>query len=321
MKVLVIEDSKPNSLIICAVIRGMKHEPIPVASGEDAIEIFQKQSFDLILMDVEMPGIDGFETTRRLRSLMGDLWIPIIFLSANDDESHIAEGINAGGDDYLTKPVKPIIVQSKIRAMARISGMRNELSKANEKLYHANEELERLSYLDGLTGVMNRRGFEKNYLMEWRRSQRENTPLGVLMIDIDEFKKYNDGYGHLNGDDCLKKVAETLNNTVRRPGDIVARYGGEEFIILLPNTDLEGAHYVASHLVENVRALKIAHLYATHNHMVTISVGISGTELLTKPFSDEILLESADKALYAAKDSGRNKCVVYQPDTKTLRIG
>ncbi|HET8706978.1 MAG TPA: diguanylate cyclase, partial [Pseudomonadales bacterium] len=220
-------------------------------------------------------------------------------------------------DDYLTKPVKPIIVQSKIRAMARIAGMRNELSKANEKLCQANVELERLSYLDGLTGVVNRRGFEKTFLTEWRRSQRENTPLAVVMIDIDEFKKYNDGYGHLQGDDCLKKVAETLNNTVRRPGDIVARYGGEEFVILLPNTDLEGAVYVVSHLVENVRALKIAHLYAANNHKVTISAGISSTELMSKPYSDEDLLESADKALYIAKESGRNRFVVYQPNTKT----
>jgi len=320
MKVLVVEDSKPISLIICAVIRGMKHDPIPVESGEEAIEIFQKQSFDLILMDVEMPGIDGFETTRRLRVIMGDVWIPIIFLSANDDEGHIAEGINAGGDDYLTKPVKPIIVQSKIRAMARIAGMRNELSKANEQLYQANVELERLSYMDGLTGVVNRRGFEKTFLTEWRRSQRENQPLAVVMIDIDEFKKYNDGYGHLQGDDCLKKVAETLNNTVRRPGDVVARYGGEEFVILLPNTDVEGAMYVVSHLVENVSALKIPHLFATYNHKVTISAGISSTELMSKPYTDEDLLASADKALYVAKEGGRNRFEVYQPNPSPTRV-
>lgn len=310
MKVLVVEDNKPVQMVISAIIRGMNHEVITCESGEEALQHFKVEEIDLILMDVEMPGIDGFETTRRVRKLGGSQWIPIIFLSANSEESYLAEGIDAGGDDYLVKPVKPVVLQAKIRAMERISKMRLDLKIANEELAIANEELERISYLDGLTSTMNRRGFDRHLQLEWKRACRDNSPLGLLMIDIDQFKNYNDTYGHLAGDDCLRTVAEVLRSCLLRPADLLARYGGEEFVVLLPDTDADGALEVADRMRTAVYAKQIRHESAFEHPHVSISIGVNSTSICPTQRVLE-LLNCTDEALYNAKHSGRNCCVVY----------
>ncbi|MDX1694935.1 MAG: diguanylate cyclase [Ketobacteraceae bacterium] len=308
MKVLVVEDNDPVRLVISKVIRSMGHEVITATNGENAIEAYRAQTVDLILMDVEMPGIDGFEATRRIRKIGGDQWIPIIFLSANAEESYLSTGIDAGGDDYLVKPVKPVVLQAKIRAMARIAKMRDEL-------FRANEELERLSFMDGLTSVVNRRGFDKQFDREWRRARRENKDLAVAMIDIDKFKQFNDAYGHLAGDDCLKSVARVLENSIYRGGDMVARYGGEEFVVLLPGTPIEGALDVGERLRSAIEAANIHAPHAEHEQ-VTISVGVNSTSVFAYEAKGD-LLNGADQALYKAKRSGRNCCMQYcPPDAK-----
>ena len=313
MKVLVVEDSKPVQMVICHIIRGMNHVVITAESGEEALKQVRDQEVDLILMDVEMPGINGFETTRRVRELGGDQWIPIIFLSANSEESYLAQGIDAGGDDYLVKPVKPVVLQAKIRAMERIAQMRNDLKLANADLAHANEELERLSCLDGLTSVVNRRGFDKRFDSEWKRAKRENKPFSLLMIDIDNFKTYNDTHGHLAGDDCLRVVAKKLQDSLLRPGDLLARYGGEEFVVLLPDTNTKGAYDVASRMRQAVYAAKIEHKATNvEGNRVSVSVGINCSEIMNYQHSVEFL-NYADYALYQAKSMGRNRCITFDP--------
>jgi len=318
MQVLVVEDNKPIQMLICRVIEGMSHTVIAANSGEEALLKYHEADIDLVLMDVEMPGINGFETTRRLRKIGGDQWIPIIFLSANSDEEHLAKGIDAGGDDYLVKPVKPVVLRAKIKAMERIALMRADLSHSNQELERLNVELERLSYLDGLTGVLNRRAFDKRFNQEWKLFNRENRPLCVVLIDIDHFKNYNDHYGHLAGDDCLRTVAEALSETVRRPVDLIARYGGEEFVALLPNTDVLGGYNVALALLGAVADKNIEHAATTvPSGKVSVSIGLNCIET-ADPMGSEQFLKYADEALYQAKTNGRNRVEVYNvkdPDT------
>ncbi|MBL4868940.1 MAG: diguanylate cyclase [Pseudomonadales bacterium] len=317
MKVLVVEDNKPISMVISHIIKGMNHQVDVAVDGETAISLFQKEKYDLILMDVEMPGIDGYETTRRIRKLSGETWFPIIFLSANTEDTYLASGIEAGGDDYLSKPVKPMVLKAKIKAMARIAQMQDQLSAANTNLARANEELQRLNCLDGLTSVVNRRGFDRQFEVEWRRCHRESVPLSVMMIDIDEFKGFNDNYGHLAGDDCLRGVAQALRSQLLRPGDLIARYGGEEFLVLLPCTDLTGAEDVAKRMFKALNKANIAYPASTVSDRVTISLGIYSTaQLQNKDVTKDksILIKLADEALYAAKESGRNKFVIYDSE-------
>jgi len=317
MKVLVVEDSKPISLVICRIITGMGHEVVHAPCGETALSYFCNDKFDLILMDVEMPGIDGYETTRRIRAIKTTSWFPIIFLSGNTDDTYLARGIEAGGDDYLSKPVKPKVLQAKINAMARIAQMQDQLTEANSGLARANEELQRLSCLDGLTSVTNRRGLDNQFEMEWRHSFEDPKPLSVMMIDIDQFKGFNDNYGHLAGDDCLKSVAQALKGALSRQGDLIARYGGEEFIILLPGTDLEGAQDIATKLFIALNEANIPYPDSSVSDRITISLGISCTSQLTENRDDKdrsILIKLADDALYAAKESGRDKFLVYDSE-------
>jgi diguanylate cyclase (GGDEF)-like protein len=317
MKVLVVEDNESASMIVCRIITSMGHETVRAESGEEAISLFKEGHYDLILMDVEMPGINGFDATRSIRKLSPDLWVPIIFLSANTAETYLTIGIEAGGDDYLSKPVKPTVLKAKIKAMSRIAHVQEQLAESNQNLARVNEELRLISCMDGLTSVVNRRGFESQFDVEWRRTLREKTQLSVMMIDVDEFKGFNDNYGHLAGDDCLRIVAQALKGQLLRPGDIVARYGGEEFVILLPNTDIAGAINVAKNIQQDLYNANVAYTHSSVSDRVTICIGIFCTVQLDANFDrldNSILLARADKALYKAKESGRNKFVVFEND-------
>ena len=318
MNILLVEDSLPVSIIIRSIAKSAGHEIIHAEDGETALDIFPRNQFDLVLMDVEMPGIDGYETTRRLRTILGDVWIPIIFLSGNTDEHYLAQGIEAGGDDYLSKPVKPRVLKAKINAMARISSIQDQLGKANHDLSIANEELQRLSCLDGLTSVVNRRGFDMQFSVEWRRCLRDMTALCVMMIDVDNFKPFNDHYGHLAGDDCLRNIAQAIKSELLRPGDIIARFGGEEFVVLLPCTEIEGAIDVANRIMQALEKANIAYPDGIVADRSTISMGICCSDQLTKEDESNRLLEFADAALYEAKSKGRNQYCVYTADEKAV---
>ncbi|GAB1256607.1 response regulator [Aurantivibrio plasticivorans] len=304
MKILLVEDSASLRLTLANYIKHSGFQSVEAESGEQAIDIVQQEDVDLIIMDVEMPGLNGFETTQRLRQIMGDRWVPIIFLTGITSDESYAEGIDAGGDDYLTKPISQVILNAKLRAFGRICDMQNQLARLNH-------ELQLLSSYDSLTELFNRRAFEEYASRQWEICSRNKEPLALLMIDVDMFKPYNDHYGHQQGDECLKLVAKALDGALSRPGDVVARYGGEEFVAILPSTDVDGATNVAETLCAAVEALQITHEKSDAFGVVTASIGgVSAPKLAS--ITLETLIEEADKLLYESKHNGRNRQSVEQ---------
>lgn len=225
MNILVVDDSSYQRQLITAMIEDNGFKTICANGFEEALDLLTKNDVDLILMDIEMPNMNGFELTKIIRSTYPE-WVPIIFLSANDSESYLAKGIDAGGDDYLTKPVKQVVLKAKIRAMERISLMKSALDRANK-------QLELLSSMDPLTQVLNRRGLDFMLDSLWQDNIDQQAELSLMMLDIDCFKLYNDNYGHQKGDDCLAQVADIFNQTLDQSSDVIGRYGGEEFLSLI----------------------------------------------------------------------------------------
>ena len=261
-------------------------------NGEKALQIAGSSNPpDIILLDVIMPVIDGYEVCKRLKADQATKNIPVIFITAMDLEKDETKGLSLGAVDYITKPFSLPIVKARV--------------KTHLELKHHRDILEDLSTLDGLTGIPNRRRFDEILEIEWQRALRESTSLALLMIDIDHFKLFNDNYGHIAGDDCLKLVAKNLAVGIRRPADFLARYGGEEFAAILPMTDLKGAVTVGNSLIEHINVLKIPHAYSPVSNQITISLG-TATILPERKQSSVFLIESADKCLYAAKEGGRN---------------
>jgi len=308
MKILLAEDSKTNQILISAYIEEAGHEIEIAQNGQEAIDQFTHERPDLVLMDMIMPVKDGIEAAQEIRALCeqdGD-WVPIIFLSAMSESKDIVRGIDAGGDDYLTKPVEDVVLHAKLRAMQRISDMRHQLQQANH-------ELRMMAVKDGLTGIANRRHFDEVLTKELKRAMRSGTPVSLVMCDIDFFKPYNDNYGHQAGDDCLKYVARTMAKVSKRPGDLVARYGGEEFGVILPETDLAGVQVIAEAVRAAVDQLNLSHNYSLATDHVTISCGVA---TVSPSIDDDItvmakqLIKTADKGLYQAKDQGRNQVAV-----------
>ncbi|HNQ57486.1 MAG: diguanylate cyclase [Burkholderiales bacterium] len=312
MKALVIEDTATSQAVICHLLERLGIQPVQARDGLAGIASFERERPQLILLDIILPGLDGFEVARRIRAMEkpGE-WTPIIFLTALTKDEDLERGIEAGGDDYLFKPVSEVVLGAKVRAMQRIIQMHEALRVLTHKLDSANRELTRLSAVDGLTGIANRRQFDEALSREWRRCLREREVLSLLMIDVDFFKQYNDSCGHQAGDACLRAVAEALRERLRRPADVVARYGGEEFAAILPGTGPEGALLVAEAMRAVVQALGIPHEVSSFG-VVTVSVGAAS---LTpqQPEAMPRLLSAADWALYEAKRLGRNRIQAAAP--------
>lgn len=313
MKILIVEDVRATLQLITAQIKQFGWQPISVSSGEQAINSFHNEQPDLVLLDVVLPDIDGFEVARQIRALeKPGAWTPIIFLSNRNSDQDIDKGISAGGDDYLSKPVSEAVLSAKIRAMQRIVQMRTSLVVLARELDAANHELKRLSASDGLTGIANRRFFDDYLSREWRRARREETVISLLMCDVDHFKRFNDTYGHQSGDDCLRQIARTLCASMERASDIVARYGGEEFAIILPQTPRAGAQLVAERVRLAVETLNLPNA-GSPQAIATISIGLA----TTRPNSQNVLqglIENADRALYRAKSCGRNLVCTYDAE-------
>ncbi len=310
MKALVIEDAVTSAMLVCHQLMNMGLTAFHARDGESGIEMFKRERPDLILLDIIMPGLDGFEVAHRIRQLEKDGdWTPIIFLTARASDEDLLRGIEVGGDDYLVKPVSELVLKAKVKAMQRIAQMRYSLLVLTRKLDEANRELTRLSAVDGLTGIANRRCFDETLRREWKRASRGGLPISLLVGDVDSFKQFNDGYGHQVGDECLKAVASTLAQKLRRPIDLIARYGGEEFAAVLPETTLDGALAVAEAMREGVEALAIAHQYSVVElKRVTISIGVASViPDRGDDYGFPALLKFADEALYLAKNKGRNR--------------
>lgn len=308
MKILIIDDSKIERVIIRSYLQHLNHEVFDAENGETGIALFAQCNPDIVLLGVVMAGINGYQVATQIRQEYAD-WVPIIFLSGKTSPEDVMIGIEAGGDDYLPKPIQKQILIAKMTAMERIAAMRTQLLKAKSDLELANEELGRLATLDGLTGIANRRHLDNTAAKELARAQRHQQPLTFIISDIDFFKKYNDHYGHIQGDECLKAVATVLDNAIRRPSELVARYGGEEFCMLLPNTDTEGAKLIAEKLVNAVRALELQHAGLHKHAIVTMSFGVVSL-IPDRNLTVKGLMLQADEKLYQAKESGRDKWVL-----------
>ncbi len=307
MKIAIVDDTLANLLLVRKHVELLGHTAVIAHDGAEALAVFEREKPDLVLMDVVMPEMDGYEAARRIRALeSGAHWTPIIFLSGMGAEDDLKCGIEAGGDDYLIKPVSPVVLAAKIKAMQRLHDMRNTLVETTRKLDSANQELQRLSALDGLTGIPNRRCFDDTVQIEWRRNARAASAISLAMIDVDYFKQYNDHYGHLAGDDCLRRIAAALQGTLRRPGDMLARYGGEEFVAILPATPLSGGLAIAQQLRDTVKNLQLPHGFSESEKIVTVSIGVAASvpDFAGTP---AMLIEAADEMLYKAKHMGRNQ--------------
>ena len=307
MKIAIVDDTLANLLLVRKHVELLGHTAITARDGGEALAVFERERPDLILMDVVMPEMDGYEAARRIRALEGGAhWTPIIFLTGMGSEEDLKSGIEAGGDDYLIKPVSPVVLAAKIKAMQRLHDMRRTLVETTQKLDTANQGLQRLSALDGLTGIANRRAFDNTVQIEWRRNARTASALSLAMIDVDSFKQYNDCYGHLAGDDCLRQIATAFNRALKRPGDLLARYGGEEFVAILPATALSGGIAIAQQLRQAVHELALPHKSSPTEPVVTISVGVASAvpDFVSTP---ALLIAAADEMLYRAKHAGRNQ--------------
>ena len=267
----------------------------------------------VILQDLVMPGLDGLSLVREYRNHPATKDIPIIVLSTKEDPLIKSAAFAAGANDYLVKLPDNIELVARIRYHSRSYMMLLQrdaayraLRVSQQQLLDTNLVLQRLMNSDGLTGLSNRRHFDEYMELEWRRSLREQSQLSLLMIDVDYFKAYNDSFGHLEGDEALRKVAMAIKEASARPSDLPARYGGEEFALVLPNTSQGGARLVAEKLRQTVAALKIPHNSPTEGSSLTISIGLSTITPKAGSNCRDLIL-AADKGLYLAKNSGRNQ--------------
>lgn len=292
-KVLIVDDDPLNRLVLEKTLAD-EHEVFLVESGEKALTFLKTTTVDLIILDIVMPGINGYEVLVQLKENPVTQTIPVIFISANTSHDDEAKGFDLGAMDYIAKPFSTVIVRARVRNQLLIK--------------QKNDLLEMLASIDGLTGIPNRRYLDENLSREWRRSRRSSTPLSVILMDIDHFKRYNDCYGHRAGDDCLKRVAHALVGECQRGCDFVARYGGEEFAAVLPGMGKQEALVFANKLRDAVNSLYIPHKASLNAEHVTISLGIATTET-GQIYAEQVLLEEADLGLYQAKDSGRDQIV------------
>jgi diguanylate cyclase (GGDEF)-like protein len=305
---LIVDDSATIRAAISAAMVSMAFEPVLAETGEKGVEMFVAGPPRIVLLDVTLPGIDGYETAKRMRAALPELWVPIIFLSSSESDQNLQRAIESGGDDYLIKPVSPVVLGAKIRALQRLEKMHQNLLGLSAELTATNQRLEALSQQDGLTGIANRRAFDHRLGMHFAQALRKREPLALALCDVDHFKRFNDRYGHVAGDECLRQIAAVLGRHARRPTDLAARYGGEEFALLLPDTPLEGARSVLDAVREEVGALSIEHAGSDCGKVVTLSIGLAGC----RPGQDKEaidLVARADEALYRAKSLGRNRIV------------
>jgi two-component system chemotaxis family response regulator WspR len=286
------------------------------AKPEDAVATAERTRPTVILQDLVMPGIDGLTLVRHYRTNPATRDIPIIVLSTKEEAVMKSAAFAAGANDYLVKLPDAIELVARIRYHSRSylnQQQRDEayraLRRSQQKLLETNLELQRLTNSDGLTGLSNRRYFDEYLDAEWKRAQREQGRLGLLMIDVDAFKAYNDNYGHVAGDDVLRRVAAVIRASCTRPADLAARFGGEEFVMILPSMSPGGLRLLAEKVRRGIEAMQIQHVGSGVSPHVTISIG--GAVLVPGPDSQfSELVEAADVSLYQAKRNGRNQVMV-----------
>jgi diguanylate cyclase (GGDEF)-like protein len=291
---LAVDDSY-TSLEDLSVHLGDRHEVVEVKSGHDCVQFCRLRTPDLVLLDVEMPGMNGFDTIRMVKAIPEMQMVPVIFLTSSTDQETESRGFEEGAADFIAKPCNPVVLRARV--------------ETHLKVREQYQTIRKLSMLDPLTAIPNRRYFYERLEAEWFRMAREKQPLSFLMMDIDHFKTYNDTYGHSQGDEALKAVATVLRSTLKRAADFVVRMGGEEFGALLPSTDLEGARAVAETLRRNVEDLRVPLIEGNTHEAPPISISLGIASVVPDPLVPyDRIIQAADHKLYDAKNKGRNRC-------------
>lgn len=326
MSILIVDDAEDMRVSLRRVLEAEGFPEVTTAgSAREAFELLGMDQpapalagVDVILMDLSMPELDGVEACQRIKRHPRLADIPVLMVTGRTEDKALEAAFAAGAADYIRKPIHPVELLARLRSAVTLKHeldcrrlRERELLAATRQLQEANQMLQRLTNLDALTGVANRRYFSTVLTREWARGSRDKASLAAVMVDVDYFKAYNDTYGHPCGDECLCQVARALQDAVKRPGDLLARYGGEEFVILLPRTGLSGAITLAEEARCRVENLKIAHLRSPIQPHVTISLGAAST-LPDRHGFPENLVTVADQALYQAKREGRNRVGVFK---------
>lgn len=311
-RILIIEDEAVTAMDLKTELEGFGYDVVGIADDKvSAVWLASESNPDLVLTDIRLAhGDSGIEAAQEIIDMMD---VAIVFLTAHSDQRTLNNAVALAPLAFLVKPFDARELNATIelaisrhRKDASVRKLARELSESQEQYAAVKDALAELAITDPLTGLRNRRGMEQILRNEWNRLGREHLPLALMMVDIDHFKAFNDQFGHLAGDECLKKVSGVLAQSCRRPGDAACRFGGEEFLLILPGVDRGGAQRLAAQLLEEVRSLVIPHPGNTAANVVTVSIGLA----IDVPGRDEAyhtLLERADRGLYKAKAAGRNQ--------------
>ncbi len=321
IRILIVDDAEESRLLLQSILTGARYRGVQaVESARAAFKVLgmpqpalNQPLPDLILLDHVMSDIDGVEACRRIKAVEALRDIPIIMVTVETEEKTLKQAFAAGVVDYIMKPIRKVEFLARVSAGLHLKreldarkARERELVEVTQRLEAANKMLLSRSALDGLTVIPNRRRFDEVLEHEWKRAMRTGRSLSVVLIDVDDFKPYNDTYGHQAGDHCLKRVAGVLSRGVKRPGDLVARYGGEEFAVVLPGTDVNGAIEMAETFREQIEACAMPHAQSRAGRVVTISAGVAAI-VPARGDKSAGLIEAADRALYQAKHEGRNR--------------
>lgn len=301
--ILLVDDNPGMIQLMARMLEGQGQLRF-ATSGEAALKQLQQSVPDLVLLDAQMPGMNGFELCAAMQADPALVDVPVIFVTSHNDQASELKGLALGAVDFIAKPISEPLLRARVKTQLRVK--------------HLTDQLRKMATVDALTGLLNRRGLDDALAREWLLAARQGTPLSLLMVDVDHFKLFNDCYGHLVGDDCLRKVAAALREGCMRPADLVTRFGGEEFAVVLPGTPLAGAQHLASHLLQQVSRLMIGHRDSPTAKHITISIGISTWQPQDRSGAGELgadrpgwcaaqLVKAADTALYRAKVAGRHR--------------
>ncbi len=289
-RVLLVDDQAIHLQVLHRALSA-DYQLFMATSGPQALKVFRSQAPDLVLLDVVMPDVDGFEVLAQLKTNPETADIPVMFVTAHGGDEIETQCLQAGAVDFIPKPINTSVMKARV--------------KTHLTLKFQSDFLRNMAFLDGLTGVSNRRQFDERLGVEWGRAQRNGTPLTLIMVDVDFFKAYNDHYGHQAGDDCLRQLGSVLKAALRRPTDLLARYGGEEFVCLLPDTSYEDGMDLAGRLQSAVAQQGTVHAFSAVAPVVTISLGLATRDGQGQGGRAADLLALADVQLYQAKHAGR----------------